>query len=157
MTDKVERGYLISWYNLDEKNEKEYLSWLHKEYIPRRLEDPRILWASHYKSLGDVAHPGEKGRLSHDHLSIPTGDRFILIFGALEPEVFTNPTVNEYHNLLSEDDKKFLSMKLDERYNVMTEEARGDGFENRNANTEGLSACIPVSYTHLTLPTKRIV
>lgn len=71
MTDKVERGYLISWYNLDEKNEKEYLNWLHKEYIPRRLEDPRILWASHYKSLGDVAHPGEKGRLSHDHLSIP--------------------------------------------------------------------------------------
>lgn len=142
MIDKVERGYLISWYNLDEKNEKEYLNWLHKEYIPRRLEDPRILWASHYKSLGDVAHPGEKGRLSHDHLSIPAGDRFILIFGAVEPEVFTNPTVSEYHNSLSKDDKKFLSMKLDERYNVMTEEARGDGFENRNDNSEGLSACI---------------
>ena len=75
-----ENGYLIHWYNLNEDIESEYLEWLHEKYIPARLNDPRILWACHFKSLANVEHPGEKGRLSHDNQSIPSGDRYILIF-----------------------------------------------------------------------------
>ena len=71
MNEVHENGYLIHWYNLSEDNDAEYLEWLHGEYIPRRLNGPRILWACHFKSLDNVTHPGEKCRVSHDNKSIP--------------------------------------------------------------------------------------
>ena len=142
MKEGHENGYLIHWYNLNEDNDAEYLEWLHGEYIPRRLNDPRILWACHFKSLDNVTHPGEKGRLSHDNKSIPAGDRYILIFGAKKPEIFADPTVTEYHQSLSERDLMFLKMKREERYNIMTEEARGPGSEKKPIDGAGLSECI---------------
>tara|TARA_B100001057_G_scaffold243637_1_gene243986 strand:+ start:1200 stop:1940 length:741 start_codon:yes stop_codon:yes gene_type:complete len=142
MNEVHENGYLIHWYNLNEDNDAEYLEWLHGEYIPRRLNDPRILWACHFKSLDNVTHPGEKGRLSHDNKSIPAGDRYILIFGAKKPEIFADPTVTEYHQSLSEKDLMFLKMKREERYNIMTEEARGPGSEKKPIDGVGLSECI---------------
>ena len=142
MKEVHENGYLIHWYDLNEDNEAEYLEWLHGEYIPRRLSDPRILWACHFKSLDNVTHPGEKGRLSHDNKSIPAGDRYILIFGAKKPEIFANPTVTEYHQSLSEKDLMYLKMKREERYNIMTEEARGPGSEKKPIDGAGLSECI---------------
>ena len=142
MKEVHENGYLIHWYDLNEDNEAEYLEWLHGEYIPRRLNDPRILWACHFKSLDNVTHPGEKGRLSHDNKSIPAGDRYILIFGAKKPEIFADPTVTEYHQSLSEKDLMFLKMKREERYNIMTEEARGPGSEKKPIDGVGLSECI---------------
>ena len=142
MKEVHENGYLIHWYDLNEDNEAEYLEWLHGEYIPRRLNDPHILWACHFKSLDNVTHPGEKGRLSHDNKSIPDGDRYILIFGAKKPEIFANPTVTEYHQSLSEKDLMFLKMKREERYNIMTEEARGPGSEKKPIDGVGLSECI---------------
>ena len=142
MNEVHENGYLIHWYNLNVDNDSEYLEWLHGEYIPRRLNDPRILWACHFKSLDNVTHPGEKGRLSHDNKSIPAGDRYILIFGAKKPEIFANPTVTEYHQSLSEKDLMYLKMKREERYNIMTEEARGPGSEKKPIDGAGLSECI---------------
>ena len=142
MKEADENGYLIHWYNLNEDNDAEYLEWLHGEYIPGRLNDPRILWACHFKSLDNVTHPGEKGRLSHDNKSIPAGDRYILIFGAKKPEIFANPTVTEYHQSLSEKDLMYLKMKREERYNIMTEEARGPGSEKKPIDGAGLSECI---------------
>ena len=142
MKEVHENGYLIHWYDLNEDNEAEYLEWLHGEYIPRRLSDPRILWACHFKSLDNVTHPGEKGRLSHDNKSIPAGDRYILIFGAKKPEIFADPTVTEYHQSLSEKDLMYLKMKRGERYNIMTEEARGPGSEKKSIDGAGLSECI---------------
>ena len=142
MKEVDENGYLIHWYNLNEDNDAEYLEWLHGEYIPGRLNDPRILWACHFKSLDNVTHPGEKGRLSHDNKSIPAGDRYILIFGAKKPEIFANPTVTEYHQSLSEKDLMYLKMKRGERYNIMTEEARGPGSEKKPIDGAGLSECI---------------
>ena len=142
MSEVHENGYLIHWYNLNEDNDAEYLEWLHGEYIPGRLNDPRILWACHFKSLDNVTHPGEKGRLSHDNKSIPAGDRYILIFGAKKPEIFANPTVTEYHQSLSEKDLMYLKMKREERYNIMTEEARGPGSEKKPIDGAGLSNCI---------------
>ena len=97
-----------------------------------RLNDPRILWACHFKSLANVEHPGEKGRLSHDNQSIPSGDRYILIFASENPEIFANPTVAEYHESLNQDDLNYLKMRCEERYNIMTEEARGPGSEENH-------------------------
>ena len=82
MNEIIENGYLIHWYNLHEDIESEYLEWLHKNIFQHVSTDPRILWACHFKSLTNVEHPGEKGRLSHDNKSIPAGDRYILIFGS---------------------------------------------------------------------------
>ena len=137
-----ENGYLIHWYNLNEDIESEYLEWLHEKYIPGRLNDPRILWACHFKSLANVEHPGEKGRLSHDNQSIPSGDRYILIFASENPEIFANPTLAEYHESLNQDDLNYLKMRCEERYNIMTEEARGPGSEEKPLDGAGLSECI---------------
>lgn len=124
----MDRGYWISWYDLPEERRDDYLSWLHGSYIPARLKLPHCLWAAHYASLSDVVHPGEKGRLSHvDRDSLPTGDRYILIFGGTTAHAFADPTPDEFHAGLSDDDRKMLTMRQGERSNIMTEEARDDG------------------------------
>lgn len=139
---KIENGYFIHWYNIDQENEHNYLNWLHNSYIPKRLMDKRIRWCCHYRSFNDVKHPGESGRLSHDKSSIPNGDRFILIFGADEPSVFVDPTIGEIHEQLSMNDKSMLSYRKGERYNIMTLESHGEGAVSKTKNTIGLADCI---------------
>jgi len=139
----MDSGYWISWYNLDDNNREEYLNWLHNAYIPKRLETKQVLWAAHYASLPNVKHPGEEGRLSHIKEAIPSGDRYILIFGATDAEVFANPAPQEFHDSLSSLDLKMLKFRIGERSNIMTEEARADGPDSHKKRSDlALSRCI---------------
>lgn len=140
----MDRGYWISWYDLPEQGRDEYLAWLHQSYIPARLKLPNCLWAAHYASLSNVAHPGEKGRLSYvDRDSLPAGDRYILIFGGTTAHAFADPTPQEFHDQLSDDDRKMLAMRQGERSNIMTEEARDDGPDAAQRSSDlALSECI---------------
>ena len=139
----MDRGYWISWYDLDDSSKVEYLDWLHNIYIPKRLEYKDILWAAHYASLPNVKHPGQEGRLSHIKETIPSGDRYILIFGAKDAHAFANPTPEIFHRNLSPDDLKMLELRIGERSNIMTEEARAEG-PNYNESRSDLvpSRCI---------------
>ena len=140
----MDRGYWISWYDLPEEGRDDYLSWLHESYIPSRLKLPNCLWAAHYASLANVVHPGEKGRLRHvDRDSLPTGDRYILIFGGATAHAFVDPTPAAFHDQLSDADRKMLAMRQGERSNIMTEEARDDGPDAALRDGElALSPCI---------------
>lgn len=140
----MDRGIWITWYNLPENGRDEYLAWLHGMYIPKLLKRPGFLWAAHYASDENVAISGEAGRLTNvKGGEVPAGDRYILLFGARGPHVFANPTPHELHAQLPENDRKMLALRVGERSNIMTEEARVHGPDARQPEAEmALSPCI---------------
>lgn len=124
----MDRGLWISWYDLPREKKTEYFDWLNNSYIPKVQALPGCLWAAHYASEEKVRHPGEEGRLSEtDDLRLPTGDRYILMFGGMDAHVFTNVATRNLESDLSDGDRKMLSVRIGERKNLMTEEARLDG------------------------------
>ena len=139
----VDRGYWITWYDLSEDGRVDYLEWLHKSYIPDRLKAPGVLHAAHYQSEENVEHPGEKGRLSHTlSEEVPSGDRYILIFGGEDAHAFSDPPPSELYKSLLEEEKKMLGMRVCERVNIMVDEARIDGPEAATRDGIQLSPCI---------------
>jgi hypothetical protein len=121
----MDHGLWITWYDLPEEGRDDYLEWLHGEYIPKRLEDSRYLYAAHYASEYNVELSGEKGRLKNTkNTEIPAGDRYILIFGAADAHVFVDPNPDEVHDALDDKRKAMLAMRQGERVNIMTEVAR---------------------------------
>ena len=129
----MDRGIWMTWYNLPANGEQgrdEYLNWLHGHYIPNMLKQPGYLWGAHYASEDNVKMTGAPNRLRKTHdASVPTGDRFILLFGAADAHVFVNPTPAQLRERLSDTDKKMLAMRIGERSNIATEEARIHGPE----------------------------
>ncbi|HEY0336082.1 MAG TPA: hypothetical protein VGC70_01985 [Burkholderiales bacterium] len=130
----MDRALWITWYDLPEAGREDYLSWLHTSYIPRVLEHPGVMWAAHYASEHSVIPlGGGKGRIRHSADSgIPSGDRYILLFGARDARPFANPSPNEFHATLAESDRRMLERRLGERVNIMLEESRVLGPEGRN-------------------------
>jgi hypothetical protein len=137
----LDRALWITWYDLPADGRDAFLTWLHGSYIPGLLANPAFLWAAHFTS-GQESFP--PGRLQHvDNASVPSGDDYILIFGAGEAHVFANPVPGKLHAALPAEDKKMLSLRIGERSGIFIEEARVDGPEvGQRAGTIGLSACI---------------
>ena len=129
----MDRGIWMTWYNLPANGEQgrdEYLNWLHGHYIPNMLKQPGYLWGAHYASEDNVKMTGAPNRLRKTHdASVPTGDRFILLFGAADAHVFVRLTPAQLRERLSDTDKKMLAMRIGERSNIATEEARIHGPE----------------------------
>ncbi len=128
--NNLNSGFWISWYNLPEKGRDTYLSWLHESYIPAVLKRPGVLGAAHYASESNVRISGEAGRLrGTTDRKVPTGDRYILVFGGETPYAFANPAPSIYHAGLTAVDRKMLAMRLGERSNVMALEGMAYGPE----------------------------
>lgn len=124
----MDLGLWISWYDLPESGREDYLSWLHGTFIPLQLIRPRVLWAAHYASEEHIVYSGKQGRLKFaDDGSVPGGTRFILLFGAESAHVFTHPTPGQLHGQLEDGDRRMLSMRVGERFNIMAEQARVSG------------------------------
>jgi len=142
----MDHGLWITWYDLPDDGKGGYLEWLHGDYIPKRLEDSRFLYAAHYASEFNVKLSGEKGRLRNTtNPGVPTGDRYILIFGAADAHVFADPTPDEIHAPLNGMDRSMLALRQGERVNIMTEAARVDGpaAETRDGKYN-LAPCIQI-------------
>lgn len=133
LKEAPDRALWIGWYDLAPHDRDRYLAWLHGSYIPSILKFPGVLWAAHYASEANVVpQGGGKGRVVHHAPEgVPTGDRYILMFGAAEPHVFARPTLSEFHARLPEMDRKMLAMRVAERVNLMVDEARVLGPEAR--------------------------
>jgi hypothetical protein len=126
----LDRAFWISWYDLPVEGRDDVLSWTNEVYIPRVLERPGVLWAAHYASERDFTPLGGGGRISHKKKpgpDVPTGDRYILIFGGTEPHAFVNPSPRVFHESLNERDRAMLGKRISERTNIMLQEARIDG------------------------------
>lgn len=141
----MDRACWITWYNLPAEQREQYLAWLHESYMPRVVERPGILWGAHYASEANVVPlGGGKGRVSHTtQTDVPAGDRYILIFGAEEPEAFARPSPNAFHASLPEADRRMLGLRQGERVNIMIDQARVHGPEARRPHAEVTpAACI---------------
>lgn len=138
---KLDRGLWITWYDLPDSGRDAYFSWLHGNYIPRLLKHPRVVWAAHYAvdtTIKPLAH------LHHtDDRSVPTGNGYILLAGAEDAHAFDGLTRYKFALEVSSEDKKMLAMRIGERVNIMTEEARNDGMDvKQREHGVALSPCI---------------
>ena len=130
-------GFWISWYNLPEQGRDEYFAWLHGTYIPAVLKRPGVLGAAHYASEANPPISGAPGRLRNvADPTVPAGDRYILVFGGVNPYAFANPAPSIYHAGLSAADRKMLALRIGERSNVMTVEAMVYGPETKTAKDD---------------------
>src|SRR5512134_476835 len=121
----VDRGLWISWYGLPESGRESYLSWLHGKFIPRMLKKPGVLWAAHYAAQAQPVPAGGAHRLRHtDDPSVPTGNGYILIFGGATAHAFANITPRKLEPALTPEDRRTLALRVGERVNIVTEEAR---------------------------------
>ncbi len=135
----MDRALWITWYDLPAELTEAHLAWLHGVYIPKVLARSGFLWAAHYTS---EPHAYPPGRLQHA-ADLPSGNQFILLFGAEQAWAFVEPIPAKFHAGLSAADRKMLAMRSGERVNMFVEEARVDGPEvgRRPADLQ-LSACI---------------
>lgn len=58
---------------------------------------------------------------------MPRGDRYILLFGAEDSNVFSNPLPGEIHEELPARGKEMLALRIAPRVNIFTEAARVEG------------------------------
>ena len=128
-----DRGIWAAWYDLPDKGREQHLEWLHGTYIPKIMKKPGVLWGAHFANAG-VA-PGAHLRQTQDK-AVPTGNSYILIFGAETPHAFTRGwqhfakhAPNRMEEDLTSADREMLSMRAAARYNIFTEEARANGPE----------------------------
>lgn len=124
-----DHAYWITWYNLPEGNRDAHLRWVEKFYMPRLLAREGVLWGAHYASLAPGEYTplgGVGGRIAHKPYpeGVPTGDRYILIFGASTAYALANPTPAEFHASFGAADQQMLAQRMDERRNIMLEEGR---------------------------------
>ena len=128
-----DRAYWISWFNLPDAKRHEFLTWAYESYVPKVLARDGLLWGALYASEAtDSFTPlGGGGRISHkkNPKGVPVGDRFIMMFGAMDAYALADPTPDEFHAQLNNADNKMLALRRDERRNLMLEEARIDGLD----------------------------
>ena len=137
-----DRAYWITWFNLpgslSDERRHEFLTWAYESYVPKVLARDGLLWGALYASepSGSFTPLGGGGRISHkkNPKGVPIGDRYILIFGAMDAYALADPTPDEFHEQLNKADSKMLALRTDERHNIMLEEARieGLGIEENN-------------------------
>jgi hypothetical protein len=141
----MDRALWITWYNLPDDRRDEYLAWLHLSYLPGLLKRSGYLWAAHYASVGEdrIARRTSGNKYTTTDPEVPTGDRYILLVGAADVNVFGHPMPSEWHAALPAEDRAMLALRVGERVNVMCEAARVQGPESANY-TEGmtLAPCI---------------
>lgn len=142
------RALWITWYDLDDGDREQYLSWLDGSYLPRLLDRSGILWAAHYRTernppMSGVPAGGASRLHSTDDPAVPRGNAYILIAGADSPHVFARPTPARFHAELPAADRRMLETRAGARQNIMVVEEGADGPEaaTRNAG-EGLAPCI---------------
>jgi len=118
----LDNGIWVTWYDLPEDRRDAYLSWLHKDYIPGLLKRPGYLWAAHYSTIqkGDV-------RMHTDDSAVPTGTRYLLLFGASNADVFGKPVPSKLHATLPAASREMLALRIGERMNIMAEAGRVEG------------------------------
>ena len=140
----VDKSLWITWYDLPDGRRDEYLSWLHAVYMPRLLERPGILSATHYAAEHQPPQTAKKKPRRHPpEGSVPGGYHYILIVSATGPHVFARPVPRDYHAALPAGERALLALRRGESMNIMVEEARTDGLDAAHRDSPlALSPCI---------------
>jgi len=121
-----DRGLWATWYDLPVEGRDAYLNWLHATYLPALLKRPGYLWAAHYATR--EREGGGGGQIQHTtDPKVGTGYHYILLVGAIDADVFGNPTPSAINAALPEAGRKMAAMRVGERMNILTESGRCEG------------------------------
>ena len=92
--DILDRALWITWYDLPAASRDAHLKWLHDSYMPKMAERSGFLWAAHFAS----EQGAPPARLRHtDDKTVPTGNAYILVFGAEDAHAFAHPVPAKFH------------------------------------------------------------
>ena len=127
----MDRGIWAVWYDLPEEGEDEYISWLHEAHIPQALRRPGYLWAAHVKNVVTPEREERiRGAVHHtDDASVPTGIQYLMLYGALGPTVFLDPSPEQMAEKMTSEERAMLDMRKNARSCVFMEHNRIDGPE----------------------------
>ncbi len=125
----MDSGIWATWYDLPEEGKSEYIDWLHGEHLPRMLTRPGYLWAAHVENVDSPERESRNdARLTHtSDPSVPTGFRYLLLFGAAGPHTFVAPSPSEVFDGLSAGERRLLQRREGVRSTIFIEAARVDG------------------------------
>lgn len=129
----IDRGIWATWYDLPENGKDEYIQWLNEEHIPAALKRPGYLWATHILNLTPEQRLDRQAThmsLHHTNESdVPTGNRYLLLFGAESPHAFVDPSPAELRDAMSSRDQQMMDMRIGARPCIFVEVDRVDGPE----------------------------
>jgi hypothetical protein len=128
----MDRGIWITFYDLSEAGRDAYLTWAHETYIPQLLKRPGYLWAAHYATVDKSArrtNTRDTTRKTADDPAVPRGDRYLLVVGADDADVFGKPVPSKLHASLPPESRQMLAMRIGERMNIFAEAGRVEGPE----------------------------
>ena len=135
----MDRGIWATWYDLPEAGRDEYLSWLHEVHIPEALSRPGYLWAAHQENTMPPEREASIHRvLTHindpgvDNPGVPTGNQYLLLFGAASPHTFVDPSLPELMAQADDRTREMIGRRQNSRYCIFVEEARVDGPESKS-------------------------
>ena len=125
----MDLGIWATWYDLPDEGKSEYIGRLHGDFLPRMLERPGYLWAAHVENVFlPEREARNESRLVHTiDPAVPTGFRYLLLFGALGPHTFADPSPEEIEQSLPAADRQLLDQRIGVRSAIFVETERVDG------------------------------
>ena len=126
---EMDRGIWATWYDLPEQGKEEYIAWLHEVHLPKALLRPGYLWAAHIENIWDEAREeGISKRLIHtDDLSVPTGNAYLVLYGAASPHVFLKPSPAQLEANWTAEEREMFGRRMGVRSCIFLETDRVDG------------------------------
>lgn len=127
----MDRGIWATWYDLPDKGREEYLAWLHEVHLPEALKRPGYLWAAHVHNAWDEEHEAHKKKVLTwtDDPAVPTGNEYLLLFGAELPTTFLDPGPAQLAEKWSAEEREMLTRRIGARQSIFMERARIEGYE----------------------------
>jgi hypothetical protein len=122
-----DRVIWATWYDLPGDGADEYLAWLHSVHLPAMLERPGYLWAAHVQNIMSPDRERQSNTTKTSDPSVPTGNAYLLLFGAAAVSTFVDPTPAELHASLSARERALLDRRVGARSCIFLEVARVDG------------------------------
>ena len=145
--DRLDRGLWTTWYDLPAEGRDACLNWTHEVYLPGLLQRPGYLWAAHYATVDSSARRTNTRdtRTTTDDASVPRGERYVLLVGAEDADVFGNPLPRALHAALPCESREMLALRSGERMNITAEAGRVDGPSAKD-HVEGMTTapCIQI-------------
>jgi hypothetical protein len=125
----MDRGIRAVWYDLPSSGKQEYLDWLHEEHLPSMLARPGYLWAAHVENVDTPEREEQSARrlTRTDDPSVPTGYRYLLLFGATDPHVLVDPSPAEMEAELNAEARRMLGLREAVRDVILVEVSRIEG------------------------------
>jgi hypothetical protein len=129
--EEMDRGIWATWYDLPEEGREEYINWLHDVHLPKALLRPGYLWAAHIENIWDEARKEALAkRLNHtDDPSVPTGNAYLVLYGAASPYVFLKPRPAQLEANWTAEERDMFGKRIGVRSYIFLETDRLDGPE----------------------------